>query len=194
MKKFLLFTAVVLMVTGTAFATGNAIAFGTNPASQTMPVQVSIPKIVFINVDNSNHQVTFDFSTMADYPDTTNAAYPWWYLPTDPASPNVNVKVWTNDNSGYTLTAKGDQDFGSGLALSDLYYAPAGEAKTANGTSAAGGNWTAFSTSDQTIVDASSKTNGFETYNQDYELKIDGDENAGGPFNTVTITYTITGK
>lgn len=192
MKKFLLFTVVILMITGTAFATGNAIAFGTNPASQTMPVQVLLPKIVFIHVDNASHQVTFDFSTMTNYPDTTNA-YPWWYLPTDPASPNVNVRVWTNDNDGYTLTVKGDQDFANELPLTDLYYAGAGEAKTANGGAAAGGNWTAFSTTDQTIADVNAKTNGFENYDQDYELKIDGDENAG-TFNTVTITYTITGK
>ncbi len=193
MKKFLLFAFVVLMVTGTAFGTGNAIAFGTDPASQTMPVKVLLPKIVFIHVDNASHQVTFDFSTMANYPDTTNA-YPWWYLPTDPASPNVDVRVWTNDNSGYTLTTSGDQDFAPELPLTDLYYAPAGEAKTANGTAAAGGNWTAFSTTAQTIADVSAKTSGFVSYNQDYELKIDGDENAGTAFNTVTITYTITGK
>jgi len=79
------------------------------------------------------------------------------------------------------------------LPLTDLYYAGAGEAKTANGSAAAGGNWTAFSTTDQTIADVNAKTNGFENYDQDYELKIDGDENAG-TFNTVTITYTITGK
>ena len=193
MKKFLIFAVISLMVTGSAFATGSAIAFGTSPASQTMPVQVIFPKIVFINVDNASHQVTFDFSTMKNYPDTTGAAYPWWYQPTDPASPNVKVKVWTNDNSGYTLTTSGSGDFSANLPLANLYYAAAGEAKTANGTAAAGGNWTAFSTTAATIADASAKTSGFVSYNQDYELKITGNENAGLN-NTITITYTITGK
>lgn len=191
MKRTLLFFTVLMFISVSIFATGNAVGFGT--ASQTMPVSVLIPKIVFIHVDNASHGVTFDFSTMVNYPDFVNP-YPWWYLPTDPvASPHVDLRVWTNDNDGYTVTAKGDQDFAPELPLSDLYFAGAGEAKTANGSAVAGGNWNAFSTIDFTIADENSKTNGFVSYNQDYELKIDGDENAGA-FNTVTITYTITGK
>ena len=190
MRK-LLVTLLVMLLAGSLLAVGTSR--GASPQSQTADVTVLIPNLVAIYLNNN---VTFDFSNITANP--SNSPYPpdvfpAWYLPTSPsASPYESLTVWTNNPSGWTLTTKGSGDFATTLPLSDLYYAPDGEPKTADGSATAGGNWVAFSSTDQTVASSATKTSGWEEYNQDYEIMLDGDEEPGTY--TVTITYTITGN
>jgi len=185
MKKLLLCVVTVLMLTvislGTVYATG--LSSGPSPRQQTHSVTLQLPAWVAIYIPND---VTFDL-TGVSWSDTL---FPKYYFPTSPAtSPHEVVWYWTNNSSGAKVEVKGSGDFSSSILLNQLYHAPAGESKTADGTATPGGNWVAFSTADVQI--ASSSGPGRRRADQDYEFKWEHDDEYVATA-TVTITYTVT--
>ncbi|MDY6787633.1 MAG: hypothetical protein SVK54_05865, partial [candidate division WOR-3 bacterium] len=150
---------------------------------------VRIPERVGIKLAGANLEFYLDDASVT-YPP---ADLPGYYFPTGgvTATPYVPLEVFCNNPAGWTLTVMASGDFDASLPITQLFYAPDGEALTADG-SAAGGNWTAFSTASATVASSAVKTTGWENHDQDYELQITGNESLIDPASVVTITYTIT--
>ncbi|MCK4524202.1 hypothetical protein KAU15_04675, partial [candidate division WOR-3 bacterium] len=162
---------------------------GTSPLDNTLTVTVRIPTRVGINLSGGN--VTFDLGDVAvTYPP---ALFPGYYFPTAPAAtPFVPLSVFCNVTAGWTLTVIASADFDATLPVTQLYYANAGEAISADG-GAVGGTWAAFSTAvSGAVANDVARTTGWDPYNQDYQLQITGNEAVIDPGVAVTITYTIT--
>jgi hypothetical protein len=147
---------------------------GPSPQSQTATLQFIIPLRVGVYVRND---VTWDFGSIPTYPPAT---FPAYYNPTEPASsPYMNIEYFTNAGSGtnWALTIRGAGDPGGGILIGDIEYADAGT-----------NNWTALSTSDANLRTGTGKTSGWETANQDWRVKMTGDEEVGNYSTTVTVT------
>lgn len=185
--KTLTLILAIAVITLPAFALGTVT--GTSPTSNALDVSVRIPERVGIKLAGDN--LLFDLGDASvTYPP---ASFPGYYFPTGgvTATPYVPLEVFCNNPAGWTLTVIAGGDFDASLPVTQLFYAPDGEAKTADG-SAVGGNWTAFSTVSATVTSSATKTNGWENHDQDYQLQITGNEDVIDPASTVTITYTIT--
>ncbi len=183
--KTVLLVLLVLVMAVPAFALGSIS--GASPIDNTLTVTVRIPTRVGINLSGGN--VTFDLGTVT-YPPTL---FPGYYLPTAPAAtPFVPLSVFCNVTAGWELTVIASADFDATLPVTQLYYADAGEAISADGA-AVGGTWAAFSTASSGVVaGAFARTTGWDPYDQDYQLQITGNEAVIDPGAVVTITYTIT--
>ncbi len=186
--KTLIITVVIILTTLPVFALGRVT--GTSPITNDLTVTVLIPQRVGLDLSGTN--VTFDLSDPSvTYPPS---AFPGYYFPTDPTTtPHVPLAVFSNSPNGWTLTVIASGDFDATLPVSQLFYAATGEAQTADGTAAPGGNWIAFSATAATNVASDvTRTTGWDDYDQDYELQITGNEAVIDPGATVTITYTLT--
>jgi len=187
MKRFLMTAVMLVVLTAVAlpmFALGKIA--GPSPITNSLNVSVILATRVGINLSGSD--VTFDL-TGPNYPP---ASLPGYYLPSTPAlTPFVPLSVFCNTSSGWLLEVKASDNFHTTLPITQLFYAPDGEAITADGNAAPGGNWVAFSLSDVTVASAVAMTNGWPSYDQDYMLQITGNEDAAMGTATVIITYTI---
>ncbi len=186
--RYVLLSLLIIAFAIPAFALGQNA--GSSPITNDLTVTVRIPTRVGIDLSGGN--IVFDLGDASvTYPP---ASFPGYYMPTTPvASPNVPLSVFCNVAAGWNLTVQSDGDFDASLPVSQLFYADAGEAQTADGSAAPGGNWVAFSAAAPTAVASDvSRTTGWDAYNQDYELQITGNEASLDPGVFVTITYTIT--
>lgn len=185
--KTLLIAFAVVLFAMPAFAQG--MAFGLSPQSVDLDVSVRIPQRVGLNLTGDPIQFFLD-DVAVTYPP---ASLPGYYFPTNiAATPHVPLAVFCNVPTGWEVTAIASGDFDASLPVSQLYYAAAGEAQTADGTAAPGGSWAAFSsTVDGTIATDAAKTTGWDDYDQDFQLQITGDESVIDPEVTIQITYTI---
>ncbi len=185
-KKLIIAIAIAVMAMP-AFALG--MQFGGSPQTNTLLVSVRIPQRVGINLTGTDIEFFLDDASV-NYPP---ASLPGYYFPTNAASAHVPMSVFCNVPTGWELTVIASGDFDASLPVSQLYYADAGEAQTADGTAAPGGGWNAFSsTVAGTVATDAAKTTGWDDLDQDYELMITGDESVIDPEASVTITYTIT--
>lgn len=185
--RYVLLAVLIIAFAIPAFALGQIA--GNSPVNNTLDVTVRIPSRVGIDLSGGN--LTFDLSdATAVYPP---ASFPGYYFPVPAvASPHVPLSVFCNVAAGWDLTVLASGDFDATLPIGQLFYAPAGEGITADGTAAPAGNWTAFTTAAVQVATDNARTTGWDAYNQDYELQITGNEAAIDPGVTVTITYTIT--
>ncbi len=182
--KTVVFVLLMIVMAVPAFALGQIM--GSSPIDNPITVTVRIPTRVGINLSGTD--IEFDLGTVTFPP----AAFPGYYLPTAPAAtPFVPLSVFCNVSAGWTLTVLANGDFNATLPVSQLYYADAPEAKTADGAAAPAATWTAFSTVSSTVADDTQRTTGWDDYDQDYELQITGLEDATVG-DAVIITYTIT--
>ncbi len=145
---------------------------GASPQSQTATLQFLVPTRVGIYVGND---VTWDFASIPTYPP---ASFPQVYYPTSPsASPNMEVEYFTNTTGDWELVIRGSGDPGGGILIGDIEYTLSGA-----------GSWTDLTTSDVQLTNGTGKTTGWEDYNLDWRVWMDGDEEAGTYSTTVTIT------
>lgn len=145
---------------------------GASPQSQTATLQFLVPTRVGIYVGNN---VTWDFANIPTYPP---ASFPQEYYPTSPASsPYMDVEYFTNTTGDWELVIRGSGNPGGGILIGDIEYRLAGA-----------GSWTALTTSNVQLTSGTGKTTGWEDYNLDWRVWMDGDEEAGNYSTTVTIT------
>lgn len=145
---------------------------GPSPQSQTATLQFLIPTRVGIYVGND---VTWDFGSIPTYPPVT---FPEVYYPTAPASsPYMYVQYFTNTTGNWELVIKGSGDPGGGILIGDIEYSLSGA-----------GSWVDLTTSNVRLTNGTGRTNGWEDYNLDWRVWMDGDEVEGTYSTTVTIT------
>ena len=189
MKKLTIALSLLLILAFAvpAFALGRIA--GPSPQQNDLEVSVRIPQRVGIDLSGDNIEFFLDLVPLLYPPDL----YPAYYFPTNAVTPHVPLSVFCNAPSGWDLEVIASGDFDPTLPVTQLYFAPAGEAQTADGAAAPGGTWTAFSAAANVPVASNgARTVGWEAYDQDYELQITGNEAILDPEVTVTITYTIT--
>lgn len=185
--RYVLLAVLIIAFAIPAFALGQLA--GNSPVNNSLDVTVRIPSRVGIDLSGGN--LLFDLGDVsAIYPPAT---FPGYYFPTPAvASPHVPLSVFCNVPAGWRLDVIASGDFDATLPIGQLFYAPAGEGITVDGTAAPGGGWVAFSLATAEVATDNARTSGWDAYNQDYELQITENVAAIDPGVTVTITYTIT--
>ncbi|MDD3803934.1 MAG: hypothetical protein PHW02_06105 [bacterium] len=179
MKRFTL-TAVMLVV-----LTAMALPMFAATDDATVDVQILIPSRVGIRINNAG-AIVFDLTSV-----TLPTTFPGYYGATS-AETEVLLDVFCNDNDGFNLDVDASGDFDADVPVSQLFFAPSGEALSAEG-GAAGGNWTAFSsTATVSVLAAEPRPTGWTDYNQALEFMLEDTDPAVDPAVTVTLTYTIT--
>jgi hypothetical protein len=160
---------------------------GPSPQSMDATLTFIIPTAVGIYVNN-NAEWNFNNITLnPSNPIYPPVAYPEYYFPTTPlSSPYQQLEYMVSGSPAATpvdwaLTVYGSGDPGNGVLLSDIEHSPAGL-----------GTWDGFNTSaaPDTLVGGSGNTAGWQSYNQDYRVMLDGDEEQTGGVSCL-LTYTI---
>lgn len=169
--------------------TGIIVLFSVLPifpatASGTIDVQVLIPARVGIRINNTGALV-FDLTSVP-----LPTAFPGYYFPTS-AETEILMDLFCNATAGYTLDVVASGDFNVDVPVSQLYFAPTGTAKTADGTPNPAAPWTAYSTL-SVNVETGPRLTGWVTKNQAVEFKWEDTDPQVDPASTVTLTYTIT--
>jgi len=188
MKKAWIVLAVAFLAAGMSLAQGRVV--GTSPQSLDIQVTVTIPTRVGIYLERDASIDVGAAPNLAHYPPTT---FPGYYVDNSNFNPTTQMEVFCNAPHGYNLTVQaGAANFwAGGPAVTQLYFAPAGTAQTADGTASPAAPWTAFSsTAPVTVLSGAARTNGWEAHHQDFELQLLGTEDAGT--GTVDMTYIIT--
>jgi hypothetical protein len=182
MRKILI---VFIILPVMLFAQGRAA--GPNPQSMDATLLFIIPTAVGIYVSNNAEWNFNDITLNPSNPIYPPVAYPEYYFPTTPmASPYQQLEYMVAGSPSatpvdWTLTVYGSGDPGSGVLLSDIEHSPAGIS-----------TWNDFNTSaaPDTLVSGSGNTGGWQSFNQDYRVILDGDEEQTGGVSCV-LTYTI---
>ncbi|MEO0233513.1 MAG: hypothetical protein ABIN35_02715 [candidate division WOR-3 bacterium] len=153
-------------------------------ASDNIDVQILIPARVGININNTGALI-FDLTSV-----TIPTSFPAYYFPNGTET-QILMDIFCNAKNGYNLEVQASGDFDPEIPVSQLYFAPAGTPKTADGTANPASPWTPFSTS-LINVESGPKLNGWVTKNQAIEFKWEDSDPEIDPAATVTLTYTIT--
>lgn len=133
------------------------------------PITAKIPKKLKITVAST--LVTFDALDFDGVPVEYSG------------STSVGVKVLCNSKDTWYLKVKADDDLKT--ADAEPFVIPASQLSVNPGT----GTYTSLTTS-YTTLDSGNKTSGWQNYNMQYKLSLDGTEYAGDY--TTSITYTLT--
>ncbi len=181
MRKFIL---LVLIFPCVIFAQGRAA--GSSPQSETATLTFIIPAAVGIYVSNNAEWNFNNITINLSNPSFPPASYPEVYYPTTPiSSPYQQLEYLVAGSPAggvdWAVTVSGDADPGSGILLSDIEHSPAGM-----------GTWDAFNTaaSPDTLASGNGNTAGWQSFNQDYRVTLDGDEEQTGGVSCI-LTYTI---
>ncbi|MEO0292914.1 MAG: hypothetical protein ABIN61_01665 [candidate division WOR-3 bacterium] len=182
MRKIMI---IFLFLQGALFAQQQAI--GPSPQSQEVNLTFIIPMIVGIYVNNDAEWNFGNITLNPLNPIYPPFSYPEYYFPTTPnSSPYQRIQymvsgVPSGSPVGWSLIVYGSGDPGNGILLSDIEHSPAGM-----------GSWKAFHTiaAPDTLVTGLGNTGGWQILNQDYRVKLDGDEEQSAGVSCV-LTYTI---
>uniref|UniRef100_A0A7C3N7V2 Uncharacterized protein n=1 Tax=candidate division WOR-3 bacterium TaxID=2052148 RepID=A0A7C3N7V2_UNCW3 len=153
-------------------------------ATDNIDVQILIPARVGITISNAA-PLSFDLTSVA-----IPATFPAYYFPNG-GDTEILMEIFCNAKNGYTLDVTASGDFDPQVPVSQLFFAPSGTTKTADGSPAPSAPWTPFSTA-SVNVETGSKLAGWTTKNQAIEFKWEADDPEIDPTTTVTLTYTIT--
>jgi hypothetical protein len=193
MKKAWIVLAVAFLAAGMSLSQGRVV--GPSPQTLDIQVTVTIPTRVGIYLERDASIDVGAAPNLAHYPPT---AFPGYYVDNTNfggANGTTQMEVFCNASTGYDLTVQaGAANFyAGGPAVTQLYFAPAGTAQTADGAAAPAAPWTAFNNAAAVnVLGAAARTNGWEAHHQDFELQLLGTEDAGT--GTVDMTYTITAR
>lgn len=190
MKKAILVVAAMILSAGCLWALGRVS--GASPQSNTLDVTVTIPVRVGIYLERNASIDVGEAPNLAHFPPTT---FPGYYIDDTNFNPTTQLEVFTNNATGYDLTVQAGAAsfYAGGPAVTQLFFAPAGTAQTADGTGAPAAPWTAFNNAAAVnVLGSAARTNGWEAHHQDFELQLLGTEDAGT--GTITMTYTITAR
>jgi hypothetical protein len=160
---------------------------GLSPQSVDATLTFMIPAAVGIYVNNDAEWNFNNVTLNPANPVYPPVSYPEYYFPTNPtSSPYQQIEYMVAGSPlsspvNWVLTVYGSGDPGSGILLSDIEHSPAGMS-----------SWDDFNTSaaPDTLVSGSGNTAGWQAFNQDYRVLIDGDEEQTTGVNCV-LTYTI---
>ncbi|MDI6740310.1 MAG: hypothetical protein QME74_08090 [Candidatus Edwardsbacteria bacterium] len=173
MKKLFLGLAVLALAAGISLADAFYGTIGT-PASHDVTVNVIIPPRVGINIDLAEHTKTLDLSADPTYPPLV-ATY-WPFL----TNPNV-ISILSTGNYRYDYTTDG-LGLLAGLLVGEFEYQTVGWGA---------GVYTAFGAG-ANLEDPLVRTTGWVNRNMNYQVLLDGAEDAGT--HVLVITYTVTAE
>lgn len=149
-------------------------AVGMDKANALVPVPMGIIDMVWINVQTNT--VSWDFNRIDrndNNPPFPPVAFPEYY---EPSQPNrryyqriryrVRGLLWPASDWEVSIVGAGDPSPACGILLSDIEYGDG-----------AAGVWTPLSTVPQVLISGSGNI-GWQEINQDYRVKLDGDESS----------------
>jgi hypothetical protein len=186
MKRIFYLLFLIPFVTLAVSSTG----VGVDETTALVPVPMGIIDMVWIEIQQPNPPIiTWDFNRMnlnPNNPPFPPTSFPQYYEPSNPNSRyymRIRYRVrgigWPANNWQVTIAGTGNPAPACGILLSDIEYG--------NG---AAGIWFPFSTVPQVIGSGSGDVPGWRNIDQDYRVKIDGNETRTSGSST-TVIYTI---
>jgi hypothetical protein len=186
MKRIFYLLVLVPFVTLAVSSTG----VGVDKTTALVPVPMGIIDMVWIDIQRPNPPIiTWDFNRINQNPNNPPfppASFPAYYEPSQPNSRRymrIRYRVrgigWPANNWQVTISGAGNPAPPCGILLSDIEFG--------NG---AAGTWSPLSTVPQVLLSGRGDVPGWRNIDEDYRVKLDGNETTTGGSST-TIIYTI---